>query len=190
MYYLYFTDAEEGNEPETNESEEQKRRSRPSSTATTKPMTGTGEETKTDSNSKKNSAKSKNSEAEPEGVIEGVIDGEDEVEVLNQDGSGNAEDENIDVDVLIESGNMEKLAGLVLNGKGKLLEGKKSDNPELQAFLDNVPVYMVGKIDKPFIIAVFNYFSLFRKKSIGFTRQQGMEVCVIYKPRWIGANSL
>lgn len=139
-----------GNEETVSQGPSPVKRSRPSSTATTKPMTGTSdeEETKEEPNSIKNSAKSsKNSEVDPEGVIEGVVDGADEVEVLNKDGSGSAEDEEVNVDDLIESGNMEKLAGLVLSGRGKLLEGKKSDNPELQAFLDNVPVYM-GKINR------------------------------------------
>ncbi|XP_045475125.1 uncharacterized protein LOC123681009 isoform X3 [Harmonia axyridis] len=139
-----------GNEETVSQGPSPVKRSRPSSTATTKPMTGTSDEdeTKEEPNSIKNSAKSsKNSEVDPEGVIEGVVDGADEVEVLNKDGSGSAEDEEVNVDDLIESGNMEKLAGLVLSGRGKLLEGKKSDNPELQAFLDNVPVYM-GKINR------------------------------------------
>lgn len=38
---------------------------------------------------------------------------------------------------------MEKLAGLVLNGHGDKLDGFKSDHPEIQSFLDNVPAYMV-----------------------------------------------
>lgn len=38
---------------------------------------------------------------------------------------------------------MEKLAGLVLNGEGRRLEGFSSDHPEIQSFLDNVPAYMV-----------------------------------------------
>ncbi|XP_044754262.1 uncharacterized protein LOC123313440 isoform X2 [Coccinella septempunctata] len=134
---------EKNNIEEDYEDETPIKRSRPSSTATTKPMTGSAEEeTKDESNSKKSSAKSKTSDAEQEGVIEGVVDGEHEVEVLNEEGTGGTEEEEVDVDALIGSGNMEKLAGLVLSGRGKLLEGKKSENPELQAFLDNVPVYM------------------------------------------------
>lgn len=38
---------------------------------------------------------------------------------------------------------MEQLADMVLNGDGQFLIGTKSDQPEIQAFLDNVPVYMV-----------------------------------------------
>lgn len=38
---------------------------------------------------------------------------------------------------------MEMLATLVLNGEGSRLVGRQSANSELQAFLDNVPTYMV-----------------------------------------------
>lgn len=38
---------------------------------------------------------------------------------------------------------MEQLAEMVLNGDGQFLVDTKSDQPEIQAFLDNVPVYMV-----------------------------------------------
>lgn len=44
---------------------------------------------------------------------------------------------------------MEQLAALVLNGEGERLVGQMSQNGELQAFLDNVPSYMV-------IIQLFN----------------------------------
>lgn len=39
---------------------------------------------------------------------------------------------------------MEQLASLVLNGDGRKLIGLTSDQPEIQAFLDNVPAYMVS----------------------------------------------
>lgn len=48
-----------------------------------------------------------------------------------------------EVDDLLENGNMEQLAALVLNGEGRRLVGRQSGNPELQAFIDNVPTYMV-----------------------------------------------
>lgn len=38
---------------------------------------------------------------------------------------------------------MEQLAVLVLNGEGNKLMGKTSSQPDIQAFLENVPVYMV-----------------------------------------------
>lgn len=45
---------------------------------------------------------------------------------------------------LINTANMEMLATLVLNGEGSRLVGRRSMNAELQAFLDNVPTYMVN----------------------------------------------
>nr|XP_012140470.1 PREDICTED: uncharacterized protein LOC100882556 [Megachile rotundata] len=50
-----------------------------------------------------------------------------------------------EIEKLLENGNMEQLAGLVLNGEGRRLVGRRSGNPELQAFIDRVPSYM-GKI--------------------------------------------
>lgn len=79
-----------------------------------------------------------------EEVIEGVVNGEDEVETLNNDGQDKESEENDEeIKAMVEEGNMEQLAGLVLNGEGDKLVGQKSDNPELQSFLDNVPIYMV-----------------------------------------------
>ncbi|XP_070169164.1 uncharacterized protein [Polyergus mexicanus] len=53
--------------------------------------------------------------------------------------------QDLEVENLLENGNMEQLAALVLNGEGRRLVGRQSGNPELQAFIDNVPAYM-GKI--------------------------------------------
>ncbi|XP_076240749.1 uncharacterized protein LOC143183169 [Calliopsis andreniformis] len=50
-----------------------------------------------------------------------------------------------EIEKLLENGNMEQLAALVLNGEGRRLVGRHSGNPELQAFIDRVPSYM-GKI--------------------------------------------
>jgi len=44
---------------------------------------------------------------------------------------------------IIESGDMEQLAEIVLNGEGGRLLTLKSKEPEIQAFLSNVPSYMV-----------------------------------------------
>lgn len=84
-----------------------------------------------------------------EGVIEGIVNGENEVETLNEqgqeaEGSEGKPDES-DVASMVESGNMEQLAAIVLNGNGDRLVGQNSNNPELQSFLDNVPVYMVSR---------------------------------------------
>lgn len=56
-----------------------------------------------------------------------------------------SQDNEIDPEVtdLINNANMEMLATLVLNGEGSRLIGRQSRNSELQAFLDNVPTYMV-----------------------------------------------
>ncbi|XP_050310210.1 uncharacterized protein LOC126746131 isoform X5 [Anthonomus grandis grandis] len=87
-------------------------------------------------------------EEDPGNIIEGVVDGQHEVETMNNDGQ-NPDDvtDPESVKSMIRSGNMEQLAALVLNGDGDKLIGEKSDNPELQTFLNNVPVYM-SKIHK------------------------------------------
>ncbi|KAK4876069.1 hypothetical protein RN001_012491 [Aquatica leii] len=85
---------------------------------------------------------------EAEGVIEGVVNGENEIESVNEQGQGvDDKEDDPEVVALIEEGNMEVLAALVLNGDGDKLVGYRSENPELQAFLDNVPTYM-SKINK------------------------------------------
>ncbi|CAG9834123.1 unnamed protein product [Diabrotica balteata] len=79
-----------------------------------------------------------------EGIIEGVVHGEDEIDPMDNEGMNEprTSDNNEDVKVLVETGNMEQLAALVLNGEGDRLVGMTSDNPELQTFLENVPTYM------------------------------------------------
>lgn len=83
-----------------------------------------------------------------EGVIEGIVDGVNEVETLNEQGQDVGEDsdgkeKDTDITAMVDEGNMEQLAAVVLNGDGDKLVGQQSDNAELQSFLDNVPVYMV-----------------------------------------------
>ncbi|KAG5888058.1 hypothetical protein JTB14_032865 [Gonioctena quinquepunctata] len=76
-----------------------------------------------------------------EGVIEGVVSGEDEA--MNNEGlNGTRSADDGDIKALVESENMEQLAALVLNGEGERLVGMTSDNPELHSFLENVPLYM------------------------------------------------
>jgi len=41
---------------------------------------------------------------------------------------------------------MEQLAILVLNGEGNKLIGKTTNQPDIQAFLDNVPIYLVSDL--------------------------------------------
>lgn len=48
-----------------------------------------------------------------------------------------------EIEKLLETGNMEQLATLVLNGEGRRLVGRHSGNAELQTFIDRVPSYMV-----------------------------------------------
>lgn len=45
--------------------------------------------------------------------------------------------------MIIDKQDMEKLAAMVLSGDGQYLIGAKSSLPEIQAFIDNVPAYMV-----------------------------------------------
>lgn len=50
-----------------------------------------------------------------------------------------------EINEIIHNGDMQGLANLVLEGQGSRLLGKKSENPEIQGFLDNVPSYIVSK---------------------------------------------
>ncbi|CAG9865308.1 unnamed protein product [Phyllotreta striolata] len=122
-------------------------RTRPNST---RPTSTSASRTKEPNDSRPASARrTASSEAkglvdDDEGVIEGVVNGENEVEAMNNEGMNEprASDTDDDVKVLVETGNMEQLAAMVLNGEGDRLVGLSSDNPDLQTFLDNVPTYM------------------------------------------------
>lgn len=83
------------------------------------------------------------------------------------------------VEELIREGSMEKLASLVLEGRGNELLGKISENEEIQSFLDNLPFYMV-RYSKVFILVhetlqqqlKYDYFYLLlRRKFLEYTRQ-------------------
>ncbi|XP_066245857.1 uncharacterized protein [Euwallacea similis] len=91
-------------------------------------------------------------DTEGEGVIEGIVNGEHEIETMNNEGQKRPISEDSDVRSLIDSGNMEQLAALVLNGHGEKLMKEKCDNQELQTFLDNVPIYM-SKINRIHVAA-------------------------------------
>lgn len=65
-------------------------------------------------------------------------------EVIGADVNVASAEEDEEVKNLVEAGNMEQLANLVLNGEGHRLMGHTSDDPELQGFLNNVPAYMVS----------------------------------------------
>ncbi|XP_021940109.1 uncharacterized protein LOC110839862 isoform X2 [Zootermopsis nevadensis] len=67
---------------------------------------------------------------------------EEVTEVTHKDVDVEPAEEDEEVKQLVEEGNMEQLANLVLNGEGHRLIGQTSDDPELQGFLNNVPAYM------------------------------------------------
>lgn len=90
-------------------------------------------------------------ELEIEGRVEGEPDDNRQTESGNAfeaaDGTGRRGSDIIgeDIQTIIERGDMEQLAALVLNGEGTQLVGMEAKQPEIQAFLDNVPAYMVSK---------------------------------------------
>lgn len=43
----------------------------------------------------------------------------------------------------VEDGDIEQLAALVLSGEGESLARQRSDQPDVQMFLNNIPIYMV-----------------------------------------------
>jgi len=95
-----------------------------------------------------------------------------------------------EVDNLMENGNMEQLAGLVLNGEGRRLVGRQSGNPELQAFIDNVPAYMVRHyrviIDSE---PIYNLsICHIRERFMPYTWLREKGIFAIYKVLWIDAN--
>nr|XP_029714668.1 uncharacterized protein LOC109409328 isoform X6 [Aedes albopictus] len=85
---------------------------------------------------------------ESEDVNGGGPDGSNEAdpegEVLDVEENRTSEDTNQGQSIqdTIDSGDMEQLAVIVLNGEGDKLLGRNSNQPEIQAFLDNVPSYM------------------------------------------------
>ncbi|XP_063974585.1 uncharacterized protein LOC135161174 isoform X4 [Diachasmimorpha longicaudata] len=80
-----------------------------------------------------------------------VIAGEHE-EVIEADLNDPDSLDDPEIDDLLVNGNMEQLASVVLNGEGRRLVNRQSSNPELQAFIDNVPSY-IGKIHAVHIAA-------------------------------------
>lgn len=80
-------------------------------------------------------------EEEEEEIGQEVLERRD---VIGHDVNAAPAEEDEEVKRLIEAGNMEQLANLVLNGEGHRLIGQTSDDPDLQGFLNNVPAYMVS----------------------------------------------
>ncbi|KFB49185.1 hypothetical protein ZHAS_00017185 [Anopheles sinensis] len=89
--------------------------------------------------------------------IEGTVEGEPDhgqLQSQNQQQINLAEQPNMQQTVqdAIDAADLEQLAAIVLNGEGKQLVGKTSEQTEIQAFLDNVPAYM-GKIRRVHLAA-------------------------------------
>ncbi|XP_021701233.1 uncharacterized protein LOC5567456 isoform X5 [Aedes aegypti] len=76
--------------------------------------------------------------------IKGTVEGEpDGGQLHSARPSGNLDSFNgQSIQETIDSGDMEQLAVIVLDGEGGKLLGRHSNQPEIQAFLDNVPSYM------------------------------------------------
>ncbi|XP_032590623.1 uncharacterized protein LOC6559725 isoform X4 [Drosophila grimshawi] len=75
-------------------------------------------------------------------AIEGFVQGAAEDFTVQSQTAANEVDEDATLQQIIESGDMEQLAEIVLNGEGGRLLGLKSKEAEIQAFLNNVPSYM------------------------------------------------
>ncbi|XP_060656655.1 uncharacterized protein LOC132791656 isoform X4 [Drosophila nasuta] len=88
----------------------------------------------------------KEKQAETEAEVQ-LTNGDEAEENVEQEKAADDEDEEDDdedarLQEIIESGDMEQLAEIVLNGEGGRLLSLKSKEPEIQAFLNNVPSYM------------------------------------------------
>uniref|UniRef100_A0A1I8P3S7 Uncharacterized protein n=1 Tax=Stomoxys calcitrans TaxID=35570 RepID=A0A1I8P3S7_STOCA len=80
-------------------------------------------------------------------AIEGFVHGDAEDNTVQSQTAAYVDDDNDDdeesrIDKIIASGDMEKLAQIVLNGDGQKLLDVNATEPEIQAFLRNVPNYM------------------------------------------------
>uniref|UniRef100_B4MQ98 GK21457 n=1 Tax=Drosophila willistoni TaxID=7260 RepID=B4MQ98_DROWI len=72
-------------------------------------------------------------------AIEGFVQGASEDFTVQ---SQTAAYQDLPMQQIVESGDLEQLAEIVLNGEGSRLLGQKSKDPDIQAFLNNVPSYM------------------------------------------------
>ncbi|KAH8401415.1 hypothetical protein KR009_005348, partial [Drosophila setifemur] len=72
-------------------------------------------------------------------AIEGFVQGAPEDFTVQ---SQTAIDEDGRIQEIVAAGDLEQLAEIVLNGEGASLMNLKSQEPEIQAFLNNVPTYM------------------------------------------------
>ncbi|XP_049308902.1 extracellular matrix-binding protein ebh isoform X10 [Bactrocera dorsalis] len=74
-------------------------------------------------------------------AIEGFVTGASEDNRVQSQSAAYVHEQS-DIREAIEAGDMEQLAQIVLNGDGKKLVNMRSHNPDIQAFLSNVPNYM------------------------------------------------
>ncbi|XP_041778633.1 uncharacterized protein LOC121597143 isoform X1 [Anopheles merus] len=128
------------------------------SSAKEEPMARTEIETVTQSATSTQLATAAATEASSQVLeIEGTVEGEpDQGQLQSQNDPPVEHDDQPNmqqtVQDAIDSADLEQLAAIVLNGEGKQLIGRKSDQTEIQAFLDNVPAYM-GKIRRVHLAA-------------------------------------
>uniref|UniRef100_A0A453Z0E2 Uncharacterized protein n=2 Tax=Anopheles gambiae TaxID=7165 RepID=A0A453Z0E2_ANOGA len=128
------------------------------SSAKEEPMARTEIETVTQSATSTQLATAAATEASSQVLeIEGTVQGEpDQGQLQSQNDPPVEHDDQPNlqqtVQDAIDSADLEQLAAIVLNGEGKQLIGRKSDQTEIQAFLDNVPAYM-GKIRRVHLAA-------------------------------------
>ena len=85
---------------------------------------------------------------------------------------------------------MEQLAMLVLNGEGNKLIGLKSEQPEIQAFLDNVTSYMVRIFAYTNLLRQSLSCIVFRRKYDVFIKRPEMVISEIYNQHWIEESLL
>nr|XP_031836063.1 uncharacterized protein LOC116428513 [Nomia melanderi] len=146
--------AEEEAEKAEEEAEKAEEEAEPEAAEEAKETTDDADGTKTEDAEQEEESKEQEERNEPSTGDSGVDDpGNDEDQVIVGEHEELPEAELNDagmtadpeIEKLLENGNMEQLAALVLNGEGRRLVGRNSGNPELQAFIDRVPSYM-GKI--------------------------------------------
>ncbi|XP_030388519.1 uncharacterized protein LOC115634764 [Scaptodrosophila lebanonensis] len=75
-------------------------------------------------------------------AIEGFVQGASDDYTVQSQTAAYEVDEDTRIQQIIASGDLEQLAQIVLNGDGGRLLGLQTKEPEVQAFLNNVPSYM------------------------------------------------
>uniref|UniRef100_A0ABD2X2S2 Arginine kinase n=1 Tax=Trichogramma kaykai TaxID=54128 RepID=A0ABD2X2S2_9HYME len=106
---------------------------------------GDNQTAKADENPAENEEQKETEEEATDSGVANTPNNEDQsaVEEKQEEGDNQPEDAaGEETEELLENGTMEQLAAIVLTGEGHRLIGRQSSNPELQAFIDNVPAYM------------------------------------------------